>query len=89
VGTARWRIKDGNKIKLERFAVLKDYRGKNIGKALVQSVLADLPEGFEVMLHAQTHALEFYGKMGFEAYGDLFEEAGIQHYAMRLTNRNH
>ena len=35
VATARWRrTKDG--IKLERFAVLPNYRGKGIGKFLVQ-----------------------------------------------------
>ena len=31
VGTARWRD-DGSKVKLERFAVLKEYRNKGIGR---------------------------------------------------------
>ncbi len=87
-GTARWRFKDKNVIKLERFAVEKDYRGKGVGAALVKTVLEDLPLAGKVMMHAQLHAIPFYEKNGFEAYGPEFDEAGIRHYAMKFKNEN-
>lgn len=83
-GTARWRFKDKGIIKLERFAVLESFRNKGIGAALVKAVVEDLPYAEKVMLHAQVHALGFYSKLGFEAYGPEFDEAGIMHYAMKL-----
>ncbi len=81
-GTARWRFKDIGIIKLERFAVDKLYRDKGVGAALVKAVLSDLPVAEKVMLHAQLHAVPFYENLGFKAYGDEFEEAGVRHYAM-------
>ena len=83
-GTARWRFKDKGIIKLERFAVLKEYRNTGVGAELVKAVLLDLPYATKVMLHAQVHAVPFYEKMGFKSYGPQFEEAGIQHFAMSI-----
>src|SRR5213595_1956600 len=40
-GASRWRKTDKG-YKLERFAVLKDFRGYGVGQALVQAVLDDL-----------------------------------------------
>lgn len=84
-GTARWRFKDTGIIKLERFAVLASHRGLGVGAALVKAVLTDLPLADKVMMHAQLHAIPFYLKQGFEIYGEEFEEAGIRHYAMKLS----
>ncbi|MDI1234558.1 MAG: GNAT family N-acetyltransferase [bacterium] len=83
-GTARWRFKAPGIIKLERFAVLENYRGKGVGAALVKAVLSDLPLADKVMMHAQLHAIPFYQKLGFETYGPQFDEAGIEHFAMKL-----
>lgn len=85
-GTARWRFKTEETIKLERFAVESIFRNKGIGAALVQAVLNDLPYCKMVMMHAQLHAVAFYEKQGFEIYGPQFEEAGIQHFAMKLKS---
>ncbi|HEY1047097.1 MAG TPA: GNAT family N-acetyltransferase [Bacteroidia bacterium] len=84
-GTARWRFKDRGIIKLERFAVDSIYRGKGVGAALVKAVLDDLPMAEKVMMHAQLHAIPFYLKQGFITYGPEFEEAGIKHFAMKLS----
>jgi predicted GNAT family N-acyltransferase len=81
---SRWR-KTEKGFKLERFAVLKEYRGKGIGQALVATVLKDLPEDAKfVYLHAQLDAMPLYAKFGFEKSGEQFEEAGIQHFKMTL-----
>src|ERR1700712_4278135 len=41
-GACRWRKTDKG-YKLERFAVLKKFRGSGVGQALVRAVLDDLP----------------------------------------------
>ena len=34
----------------------------------------------------QTHALQFYARMGYEAYGEEFMDAGIPHFRMKKRN---
>lgn len=84
VGTARWRQTEKG-IKLERFAVAKSARGKGVGAALVKAILADIPSGYKVYLHAQAAAEGFYGSLGFVRDGDSFMEADILHYPMKLA----
>lgn len=84
-GAARWRVTD-NGVKLERFAVLAEFRNQQVGAALLQAVLRDVsaehPEA-EVYLHAQLAAVNFYLRHGFATVGERFTEAGIEHYKMR------
>lgn len=87
VATARWRTvpyQEELVAKLERFAVLPEYRGKGYGRALVDYVLNDARRaGFDAfLLHAQAHLEEFYASFGFEAIGGRFMEAGISHVKM-------
>lgn len=89
VGTARWRFTE-NGVKMERFAVLEEARGKGVGRALVAAVLEDVkatPEaqGKKKYLHAQLNAIPLYSKWGFETVGEMFEECQIQHYKMELA----
>jgi predicted GNAT family N-acyltransferase len=82
VAACRWRKTDAG-YKLERFAVLKEFRGKGVGQALVAAVLADLPQDATyIYLNAQLDARALYSKFGFVAEGSQFEEAGIQHFKM-------
>ena len=82
VGAARWR-KTEQGYKLERFAVLKEYRGKGIAAAMIKTVLADLPhDATYIYLNAQIDAVPVYEKNGFVKVGEQFEEAGIQHFKM-------
>ena len=81
-GASRWRKTDKG-YKLERFAVLKKFRGAGVGQALVKAVLADLPaDANYVYLHAQVDAVGLYLRFDFEKQGEMFEEAGIWHYKM-------
>jgi predicted GNAT family N-acyltransferase len=81
-GACRWRKTDAG-YKLERFAVLKAYRGQKVGQALVAAVLADLPnEATYIYLNSQLDAMGLYAKFGFQVEGNQFEEAGIQHFKM-------
>jgi predicted GNAT family N-acyltransferase len=52
---------------------------------MVQTVINDLPASATyVYLHAQVSAMPLYLKANFVAEGEMFEEAGIQHYKMVL-----
>ncbi|MFE9437750.1 GNAT family N-acetyltransferase [Streptomyces sp. NPDC006602] len=70
---------------LGRLAVTKDARGLGVGAALVRAVEhAARARGLAAVdLHAQTHALGFYERLGYVAYGPEFPDAGIPHRAMR------
>lgn len=85
VGTLRLRKVDDQTSKIERVAVLKSARSLGIGALLIEAAVHRLYEQGvgDALLHAQTHALGFYKKFGFEAYGGVFDEDGIPHQAMR------
>lgn len=70
---------------LGRLAVTREARGLGVGAALVAAVEdAARARGLTAVdLHAQTHALGFYERLGYEAYGPEFPDAGIPHRAMR------
>ena len=85
IATARWReVSDG--IKLERFAVLPKFRSRGFGKVILLEVLIDtLPLMKPIYLHSQVNAIRFYERNGFTKEGELFIEAGIEHYNMVYT----
>lgn len=85
VGTLRM-LRDGH---IGRLAVLRPWRGRGIGAALLGAALdcARELEQREVYLHAQVHALAFYQRWGFAAEGPEFLDAGIPHRLMRLNLR--
>ncbi|MGZ3751221.1 MAG: GNAT family N-acetyltransferase [Mucilaginibacter sp.] len=80
-GTARYRNTE-NGIKLERFAVLKHYRGMKVGDALVKTILNDLPLDILIYLNAQSGITGLYSRNGFRQEGDVFIEAEISHIKM-------
>ena len=82
IGTARL-LPNG---RVGRMAVLKDWRRKGVGAALLVAML-DRARGrsmARVVLHAQTHAADFYRRFGFSERGGEFVEAGIPHVEMAL-----
>ena len=88
VGTARL-VMHGKKAKIGRMAVLKKYRRKGIGAALLKrGIAAAKSRGARtIFLHAQVPVIEFYEKMGFRCVGPGFDEAGIAHRQMILMER--
>ncbi|WP_046496000.1 GNAT family N-acetyltransferase [Streptomyces odonnellii] len=70
---------------LGRLAVTAAARGGGVGAALVRAIEDAARElGLAVVdLHAQSHALGFYERLGYEAYGPEFMDAGIPHRSMR------
>ncbi|WP_412068423.1 GNAT family N-acetyltransferase [Rubrivirga sp. IMCC43871] len=88
VGAARWRPVTGA-AKLERFAVLPEARGLGIARALVARALADARAAGHrrFVLHAQTYVAGLYAGFGFAPEGPPFDEAGLEHVKMALTDR--
>jgi predicted GNAT family N-acyltransferase len=92
IGCARHRRTRAG-FKIERMAVLEEFRNQGVGSRLLLKILETLvPEmvglqprvpggqNLEIYLHAQVQALPFYLRMGFVRVGELFYEAGIAHY---------
>lgn len=71
--------------KIGRMAVLKEYRGRDIGGRILQQLTALATERghTEVKLASQVHAIPFYERHGFTAYGEEFPDAGIAHRWMK------
>ena len=83
-GTARI-VLQGATGKIGRVCVLKPFRGKGLGAALIKAALAELHETPAITtarLGAQTHALGFYEALGFTAFGAEYMDAGILHFDM-------
>ena len=77
----------GTAATIGRMAVVEAARGTGLGRALldllvVRATQRGLPE---VELHAQLHAQPFYERAGFEPFGEVYLEAGIEHVGMRRT----
>ncbi len=70
---------------LGRICVLKDYRNKNYGSVVINELSKKAKElgASSVHIHAQTHVLKFYEKLGFISYGKEYKEAGINHISMK------
>ncbi len=81
VGTARL-LPDGH---IGRVAVLRAARGAGVGAALVQRMVqaARAVGHADVVLSAQTHAIDFYRRLGFREEGAPYDDAGIPHITMR------
>lgn len=71
--------------KFGRVAVLRKARGKGIAKAMMTTAMELARKRGETRFYltAQTDKIGLYEKLGFIAYGDEFEEAGIPHRAMK------
>ncbi|WP_305463861.1 GNAT family N-acetyltransferase [Photobacterium leiognathi] len=80
LGTGRI-LADGH---IGRIAIMKAARGQGLGAKVVQALVEYAQQqGYpRVDLGAQTHAVDFYRKLGFMPYGEEFMEANIPHQAM-------
>ncbi len=70
-----------------RVAVLKDYRNKGIGASIMKALIRSARDNGQggVWLSAQCQAKNFYKKLGFQEYGEIFQEADIDHIKMDLV----
>lgn len=73
--------------KVERVCVLSEYRGQHIGVMMMNGMeeYAQTNGIFRLKLNAQTHALAFYEKLGYEITSDEFMDADIPHKTMEKS----
>ena len=85
VGCARVRVPEADVGKVERVAVRETAREQGVGTAVMEAVEAWATDrGLSVLkVNAQTRVETFYGRLGYETTSDVFQEAGIDHVAMR------
>lgn len=76
-------LKDGV-MKLQRMAVLEEYRGKSFGREIIQETESfTRAQGYNtITLGAQITAVDFYEKLGYSKHGEQFMDANIPHYHM-------
>jgi len=77
---------DIDKAQLMQMAVDSPWQGKGVGKLLVKALIKFATnQGIkEIEIHSRAEVTTFYEQLGFQVYGDEFEEVGIKH---RLLNR--
>ncbi len=84
VATARI-IQNGAVAKISRVCVAKSARGTGLGADLMRYALTCVQQlsGVQrVKLGAQTYAIGFYERLGFTAYGPIYDDGGIPHRDM-------
>ncbi len=80
IGTARL-LSDG---RIGRVAILAAGRGQGLGRRLMLAVMQHAQEAgmTRLTLSAQTHATNFYQRLGFVVCSDVYLDAGIPHQDM-------
>lgn len=88
VATCRvFRDAETDEYTLGRLAVIKEYRGKNIGSAVVNEAEKYVQKegGTSIVLHSQCRVTNFYKKLGFTEFGDIENVEGCPHVWMRKS----
>lgn len=85
-GVGRFRTYKDGFAKVERVAILKEYRKHGYGNQIMSFINnAAKTEGYiGTVLNGQSHARTFYEKLGYEIEGEEFLEENIPHYRMKL-----
>ena len=83
VATCRY-FKDGPNYHIGRVAVLKEYRGKNLGRKIMQLAEAEIKKdgGTCIELSAQIRVKDFYQKLGYKTSGDIYLDQHCPHINM-------
>ncbi|MGV8955825.1 MAG: GNAT family N-acetyltransferase [Cypionkella sp.] len=71
--------------KIGRVAVRAPFRGRGVARAMMGEAMsfARAAGQHRLYLTAQTDKLGMYEKLGFTAFGEVFDDAGMPHRAMR------
>lgn len=87
VATGRLIMQPDKTAKLGRIAVLKDYRGQHLGAKIVEELLKRAKEegATRAYVSAQSYAVPFYNRFGFQEYGNEYLDGKIPHRDMDMT----
>lgn len=85
IGCMRYRpYEEGYKI--ERVAILKDYRGQGYGYLAVNYLMEMIAKKYNpctIYIHSQMQVKSFYEKLGFLPYDELIYEGDVPHQKMK------
>ena len=73
-----------------RVIVRQDARGRGLAKQLLERSIDYIREEWQataIQLQGQVYLQEFYQSFGFQTISDSYDEDGIPHVDMKLTNR--
>lgn len=78
-------FEQGNGYHIGRFAIIKEYRGKDLGIKLMQKAEQVIKEsgGNIIELSSQLRAKGFYEKCGFKTEGEIYMEEFCPHILMK------
>lgn len=87
VATCRFFAIDNEIYKLGRIAVVRTYRGKQIGRFVMETAEKEIKKagGKLIKLGAQTRAQGFYEKCGYTPYGEIYNEEYCDHIMMEKS----
>lgn len=86
IATCRFFLKEDKETYMfGRLCVLKEYRGKSLGREMLKSTEEIVKEkgGKAIILHSQYHAKDFYIRCGFTQQGEIDYEQNKPHAWMR------
>ncbi len=86
IATCRFFLKEDKETYMfGRLCVLKEYRGKSLGREMLKKVEEIVKEkgGKAIILHSQYHAKDFYIRCGFTQQGEIDYEQNKPHAWMR------
>ena len=91
IATARVRQKEQSFLKIERVAVLLEFRRLKVGSILIKNTIKyyrNLDNKKSIVLHSQVAVADFYKSLNFISYGNDFFEDGIPHIAMKYVKKS-
>lgn len=90
VGLTRIMEKDDDHSTFGRVLVLKQFRGHDYGRQLVQATIDETKKLFpdkDIQIQAQAYLQKFYASFGFKPISDVYLEDNIPHLDMVLANK--
>ncbi|MBO4562940.1 MAG: GNAT family N-acetyltransferase [Clostridia bacterium] len=84
IGTFRAYFESADTVHLQRFCILKEFRGLGFGREALRFVEEHYKEkgAARITFGAQCSAIPFYEKCGYTCVSDVFPDAGIPHRTM-------
>lgn len=76
-------IHDPEHIKIGRVVVAIPARGRGVASAMIAHAIGQQKPNSRFYLTAQTDKTSLYEKFGFVAFGDIFDDGGMPHIAMK------
>lgn len=85
LGCLSFKILDNTRLKMRQVAIDEQFQNSGIGSLLVKEAEKWALENHytEIHLHARESAVNFYRNLGYQIYGEQFEEVTIPHWFMK------